>query len=79
MKIRKSIDYAYPTSTYATLLDCEKTGCYFVAVSVLREDGTWSPTEPAHNAEGFIDPKDSDLLAMYIECDGEPAPKQLTF
>ena len=79
MKKRKSIDYAYPTSTHATLLGCNKTGCYYVAVSVLRKDGTWSPSVPEHNAEGFIDPKHPDLLAMYMECEAEAAPKQLIF
>jgi|SRR6478736_498032 len=74
MKIRKSINYAYPTSPTAVALGCGPTGCHYLATSVFREGASWSPPEPAHNAEGFANPTDPDLLASYMEADGEPCP-----
>jgi len=74
MKLRKSISYAYATSPTAKFLGHGKTGCYYVATSLLREDGTWSPATPVHNAEGFQRAEDADLIATYRETDGEPCP-----
>ncbi len=74
MKTRKSINYAYPSSPHAVTLGHAGTGCHYVAVSVFREGASWSPSEPAHNAEGFTNPTDPDLLALYAETDGEPCP-----
>lgn len=74
MKTRKSISYAYPSSPHAERLGCGKTGCHYVAVSVFRDGASWSPNEPLPNAEGFQNPTDPDLLASYMEADGEPCP-----
>ncbi len=74
MKIRKSISYAYATSPTARELGHGKTGCYYVATSILREDGNWSPASPVHNAEGFQNAGDADLIALYRETEGEPCP-----
>ena len=72
MKTRKEIAYAYPTSPSAEKLGCGRKGCFYVAQSVLREDGTWSPSVAAHNAEGFDSATHPDLLAIYAETEGEP-------
>lgn len=77
MKIRKSLNYAYPTSTHAKQLDCSATGCYYVGISVLRENMEWSVTEPAHNAEGFLTLGDPDLQAIFAETDGDRCPFSL--
>jgi hypothetical protein len=74
MKIRKSISYAYPTSATAELLGHGKTGCYYVASSIMREDGNWSLATPLHNAEGFPLADEPDLIASYKETEGEACP-----
>ena len=74
MKLRKSIAYAYPTSNRAKELGHYATGCYYVAQSVLREDGTWSPEYVAQGHDAFTDRNDPDLLALFAETDGEVCP-----
>jgi hypothetical protein len=74
MKTRKSISFAYWSSPTAAKLGCAETGCFYVAVSVLRKDGNWSPFSPAHNAEGFDSPTHPDLLASFKETEGEICP-----
>jgi hypothetical protein len=74
MKTRKSIGYAYPTSPNAETLGMGKTGCWHLNVSVLREDGTWSPDSLPHNAEGYATSDDPDLIAQFIETEGEICP-----
>ncbi len=73
-KVRKSISYAYATSPTACELGHAKTGCYYVATSILREDGTWSPATPLHNADGFLRAEAADLISTYKETEGEPCP-----
>lgn len=79
MKTRKSINYAYPHSPAAKTLGMSGTGCHYVATSVFREGASWSPASPAHNAEGFLNATDPDLLAMYNETEGEPCPYFLRY
>jgi hypothetical protein len=74
MKYRKAIAYAYATSSAAATLDCERTGCYYVSQSVLREDGTWSPPYIAHGGEGYQDRQDADLLSFFSETEGDQCP-----
>lgn len=74
MNIRKSISYAYPSSPHAVSLGMGATGCHYVAVSVFREGVSWSPNSPVHNAGGFVNPTDPDLLALYAETEGQPCP-----
>jgi hypothetical protein len=74
MKLRKAIAYAYATSSRAEELGCEKTGCYYVSQSVLREDGTWSPPYIAQSHSAFQNRNDPDLLALFEETIGEPCP-----
>ena len=72
MKLRKAIHYAYATSSRADDLGFSKTGCYYVAQTMLREDRTWSPPFIAQGGEDYLDRADPDLLAFLAECDGEP-------
>jgi len=70
-KIRKSIAYAYPTSTFAREL-CSPG--YFVSQYRLLEDGTWSAPYIAQGHDVFTDRNDPELLALFEETDGEPCP-----
>lgn len=74
MKTRKAIAYAYPTSPAAEHLGMGRVGCFYLSVSVLRDDGNWSYYKPAHNAEGYSEPDHPDLVASYTETDGEICP-----
>jgi hypothetical protein len=79
MRTRKSIGYAYPSSPNAETLGMGKTGCWHLNVSVLREDGTWSPDSIPHNAEGFAECDAPDLIAQLLEADGEFSPLFLSY
>jgi hypothetical protein len=70
MKFRKHIGFAYPGSNNAVALGFGRTGCYYIGLSIKREDGTWSPSYLPHNAEGFLDRNDPDLLALFEETEG---------
>jgi len=70
LKQRKKIDFAYPRSRFATRLDYEETGCHHIATAIKLEDGNWSQWYLPHNAEGYADAKDPDLLAQYAETEG---------
>jgi hypothetical protein len=77
-KTRKSIDYAYPTSSMAAALGVSKTGGFYVAQSFLREDGTWSPPYIAQGCHDvFASREDAGLLVLFAEADGEPCPHYL--
>lgn len=71
-KLRKGIRYAYPTSDRAAELGVPHSGGYYVAQSVLREDGTWSPAYIADGCgcEAFKCQDDAALLALLAEADG---------
>lgn len=74
MELRKAIAYAYPTSNHAKELGCERTGGYYVAQSILREDGTWSPPYIAQGHDWFASRNDPDLWLLFGETDGEQCP-----
>lgn len=78
MKLRKAIEYAYPTSENAKLLDAADTGCWHVVTYLQREDGSWAVSEPVGGV-GFTDMKDPDLVALYHEVDGAPCPYFLRY
>lgn len=81
MKIRKSISYAYPTSTRAHELGHAKTGCYYVGQSILREDGTWSPDCVWPGTEGDATPdKNAQYLRdLFNEIDAEVSPYSMKY
>lgn len=53
-KYRKAYAYAYPTSERAKELNHERTGCYYIAREVLREDGYWSSYSVWPGTEGEV-------------------------
>lgn len=67
----KAIAYAFPTSQHAEDLGFAKTGCYFVQQTAEREDGSLVTFMP-HDAEGFENGTDADLVALFHEYEGEP-------
>ena len=71
---RKGICFAYPTSPASCDLGAYDTGAWYVSLSVLREDGAYSPgfIEQGHNA--FDSPDDPDLIALFNEIDGTVCP-----
>lgn len=78
MLIRKSIAYCYPTSPFAKVLGVHKTGGWYVQQYSWREDGTWSRPYVAQGNDVFTSSTDPDLIALYLESDGEPCPSFLT-
>ena len=73
-KLRKSIAYAFPTSSFADSLGVSDTGGYYVQQYRRLEDGSWSTPFIAQGHDVFQDPKDEDLLALFAESDGEICP-----
>lgn len=72
-KITKAIAYAYATSTAATELGFADTGCYYVQQTLWGVEGSDQiRTARPHDAEGFRDPADPDLIAYYFETAGAP-------
>ena len=69
MKLRKYIDYCFPTSARADQLG---GAGYYIAQEILREDSTWSP---AFIAQGChtpgMDIDDPDLMSLLHEAGGE--------
>ena len=77
-KILKSIAYAYPTSTNAEALGFADTGCYHISMTYIGVEGSdQCITFMPHDAEGFTDKNNPDLLALYNETDGECERKYL--
>ena len=67
--IYKSIAYAYGSSQRAKDLGFYQTGCFFIQQRSKNEAGQWN-TYATHNAEGFSNPADNDLISMFLETDG---------
>ncbi len=67
MKFQKAIAYAYPTSPAARELGHSKTGCYYIARTTKREDGSWSTPEIWPGSEGEASTKPSDLFQLFRE------------
>lgn len=73
-KTLKEISFAFPTSTNAETLGFAETGCYHISVTYIGVEGSnQCVTFMPHNAEGFTDKNNPDLLALYNETDGECA------
>jgi hypothetical protein len=73
---RKSIAYAYPTSTHAEALG-QKHGAFYLAQETMREDGTWSPAEPWPGSEGEACQTSTGavaLIKLYHEIDAWTSP-----
>lgn len=71
-KILKDIAYAYPTSENAEKLGFADTGCYHIEITYIGVEGSdQCVTFMPHDAEGFIDKNDTDLLALYEETNGD--------
>lgn len=79
MKIRKSIAYAYPSSTTAAELGRSKTGGFYVQHSIRRKDGSWSPgyIVPGMEGDSFDRADDPELQQLFAEVDGEVCPESL--
>lgn len=78
MNVRKSIGFAYPTSYTATKLGRGDTGCWIVAQSKQRKDGTWSAPYLAAQ-DSFGEHELGDLIATYRAAGGEPCPMFLAY
>lgn len=67
MKIRKEIAYSYPTSTNASRLGFNQSGCFHVSVTKLfMVDGLWdSETFIPSPARGYLHKNDPELLEAF--------------
>jgi hypothetical protein len=71
-KILKDIRWASPTSENAEKLGFSDTGCHHISITYIGVDGSdQCVTFMPHDAEGFIDRYDADLLALYEETSGD--------
>lgn len=74
---RKSIAYAYPTSTNAEYFGMSATGCYYVQETMHNIEGSGqvrTGIHPQADSEGFLSVDDTDLQALFRECKGEICP-----
>jgi len=69
--IRKSIAYAYPTSTTAEKLGVAATGGWFIQQYRRLESGEWSTPYVAQGNDVFQSADDPELIDLYMETDGE--------
>jgi hypothetical protein len=77
-KILKEIAFAFPTSTNAETLGFADTGCYHISMTYIGVEGSdQCVTFMPHDAEGFTDKNDPDLLALYNETEGDCLRKHL--
>lgn len=80
MCITKAIAYAFPTSNNAKHLGFEKEGCYHVEITHINIEGSGQcQTFMPHNAEGFLQPDDKDLIAIFNETEGDICPHFLKY
>lgn len=70
MKIIKAINFAYPSSISAKKLGFDVDGCWHVDLTAINEDGSCVTFLP-HDAEGFANPCDPDLISLFKDCEGE--------
>jgi hypothetical protein len=72
MKITKEISFAFPTSKLAENLGFKETGCFHISLTYHNiENSDQSISFVPHNAEGFLNPDDPDLIAIFKETEGE--------
>lgn len=76
MRIRKSIEWAYPTSPNAKELGKGSTGCWHVSQYIRNEAGEWSAPFIPVGTEGdtFDTPDNPELIALYNELEGDICP-----
>jgi hypothetical protein len=77
-KILKDIAFAFPTSENAETLGFADTGCYHIEITYIGVEGSdQCVTFMPHDAEGFSDRDDPDLLALYNETEGDSLREHL--
>ena len=75
MKTYKAISYSFPTSANAETLGFAATGCWHIEQTYVNIEGSGQcRTFLPHDATGYANPTDPDLLALFAEYDGEPDP-----
>ena len=80
MRITKSISYSSPTSPNAERLGFKTQGCYHIEQTLMNiEDSGQCRTSIPHNAEGYTDKLDSDLIAQFHETEGDVCPMFLKY
>lgn len=73
MKTYKSIGFAYPSSLNAEKLGFAETGCWHISQTYVNIEGSGQcRTFTPHNAEGYPDKDDPDLIAQFKETEGTP-------
>lgn len=74
-KVFKSIVWAFPTSHNAEHLGFGKEGCWHISLTAVNTEGRMtSNTYMPHDAEGFAEPDDADLIALFHEYKGDICP-----
>lgn len=80
MKTYKDISYSYPGSPNAEQLGFGKTGCWHISQTYVDIEGSGQcRTFLPHDAEGFAEPTDPDLISLFGEYEGEPDPSFLKY
>lgn len=75
LRITKSIEFAYPTSRHAKMLGAYKSGCWHISVAYNDiEDSAHVHMFIPPNAEAYTTPDDADLIAQFLEQEGEICP-----
>lgn len=78
MKIYKAITFAYANSPNAEILGFAKIGCFHIEVTYINiEDSGQCKTFMPHNAEGFENQFNLDLLSQFEETEGEKHEHQI--
>ncbi len=73
-RITKSIVFAFPTSTNAEALGMSETGCWHISLTSSNIEGSGQACRRLpHDAEGFDAPDHPDLIALFLEYEGEPS------
>jgi hypothetical protein len=71
MNVYKEIAYSFPTSTNAEILGFRDSGCWHVSITYANIEGSGQcKTFLPHDAEGFAEKDDPDLLAVFAEYEG---------
>jgi hypothetical protein len=75
-KVYKAIAYAYPTSPRAYKLSEDGNGVYYVEKRLTNIEGSGQEhVFIDDNCEGFASPTDPDLIAIFMETDGDICPR----
>ena len=71
---KKSIAYAYPTSTTANHFGMGATGCYFIQLETYNIEGSGqyrNGIHPQADSEAFLSPLDPDMQALFSEVEAD--------